>query len=193
MSRCATVHDIISVHLLLLSCCVMLRYQISFHIVLFNADVIPFSFFTIHHYYFYFHFRQLFNFRNRFDTVADLLEPRTDGCENRCFISKSYDATSHFETAANDILNLYKRITGKYVRTYVRTWIHFLLFLIFCFIYFGIKLYIKCYVMPCSVKLCFVYCYHVLLYIQINPLSFLAIFLLSSMSNLFTHLYPFPP
>lgn len=60
-------------------------------------------------------------FRNRFDTVADLLEPLTDGCENRCFISKSYDATSHFETAANDILNLYKRITGSNVLIYVRT------------------------------------------------------------------------
>jgi Rab GDP dissociation inhibitor len=44
--------------------------------------------------------------------VTDLLEPINDGKEDNCFISKSYDATSHFETAANDVLSLYKRITG---------------------------------------------------------------------------------
>jgi len=47
----------------------------------------------------------------RFDSVTDLLEPITDGRTDKCFISKSYDATSHFETAANDVLSLYKRIT----------------------------------------------------------------------------------
>lgn len=31
---------------------------------------------------------------------------------DQCFISKSYDATSHFETCANDVLSLYTRITG---------------------------------------------------------------------------------
>lgn len=36
----------------------------------------------------------------------------TDGRTDKCFISKSYDATSHFETAANDVLSLYHRITG---------------------------------------------------------------------------------
>ena len=44
--------------------------------------------------------------------MSDLLEPVADGVSDKCFISKSYDATSHFETAANDILSLYKRITG---------------------------------------------------------------------------------
>lgn len=48
----------------------------------------------------------------RFDSVTDLLEPVTDGFEDQCFISKSYDATSHFETCANDVLSLYTRITG---------------------------------------------------------------------------------
>ena len=55
--------------------------------------------------------------------MSDLLEPVADGVSDKCFISKSYDATSHFETAANDILSLYKRITGTgecmYVRMYV--------------------------------------------------------------------------
>lgn len=51
----------------------------------------------------------------RFDSVSDLLEPVSDGLKNHCFISKSYDATSHFETAANDVLSLYERITGDYI------------------------------------------------------------------------------
>lgn len=48
----------------------------------------------------------------RFDSVSDLHEPLTDGLADSCFISKSYDATSHFETAANDVLSLYERLTG---------------------------------------------------------------------------------
>ena len=49
---------------------------------------------------------------HRFDSVAELLKPVNDGVKDRCFISESYDATSHFETAANDVLSLYERITG---------------------------------------------------------------------------------
>jgi Rab GDP dissociation inhibitor len=52
------------------------------------------------------------NIIERFDAVGDLLEPVSDGIEDRCFISKSYDATSHFETQADDVLSLYERITG---------------------------------------------------------------------------------
>jgi len=48
----------------------------------------------------------------RFDSVSDLLVPVEDGNDDNCFISKSYDATSHFETAADDVLSLYRRITG---------------------------------------------------------------------------------
>lgn len=29
------------------------------------------------------------------------------------FISKSYDATTHFETTCDDVLGLFKRITGE--------------------------------------------------------------------------------
>jgi Rab GDP dissociation inhibitor len=49
----------------------------------------------------------------RFDTVADLYEPLSEGFADRCFISKSYDATSHFESAAQDVLSLYQRVTGQ--------------------------------------------------------------------------------
>ena len=30
-----------------------------------------------------------------------------------CYISKGYDATTHFESTVDDVLDMYKRITGK--------------------------------------------------------------------------------
>jgi Rab GDP dissociation inhibitor len=47
-----------------------------------------------------------------FVIVKDVFEPNTDGVADQVFISKSYDATSHFETASLDILDIWKRITG---------------------------------------------------------------------------------
>ncbi len=29
------------------------------------------------------------------------------------FVSKSYDATTHFETTCDDVLDIYKRVTGE--------------------------------------------------------------------------------
>merc|ERR1719453_1955457 len=49
----------------------------------------------------------------RFDKVSDLLAPNEDGTRDKCYISSSYDATSHFETTAEDVLSLYLRITGE--------------------------------------------------------------------------------
>ena len=49
----------------------------------------------------------------RFDDVAEQKESCADGVTDHCFVSASYDATSHFETAANDVLGLYERITGS--------------------------------------------------------------------------------
>eukprot|EP00698_Gefionella_okellyi_P007208 TRINITY_DN174_c0_g1_i2.p1 TRINITY_DN174_c0_g1~~TRINITY_DN174_c0_g1_i2.p1 ORF type:complete len:203 (+),score=47.21 TRINITY_DN174_c0_g1_i2:56-610(+) len=48
-----------------------------------------------------------------FLNVSDTYEPTNDGRENQCFISTSYDATSHFETTVLDVLDMWKRITGK--------------------------------------------------------------------------------
>lgn len=48
-----------------------------------------------------------------FDSVSDLLEPVANGKSDNCFISKSYDAASHFEACAEDVLGLYKLITGE--------------------------------------------------------------------------------
>jgi Rab GDP dissociation inhibitor len=57
-------------------------------------------------------FQLLGNIVERFDAVTDLYEPVSNGRDDNCYISTSYDATSHFETAANDVLSLFERITG---------------------------------------------------------------------------------
>jgi len=50
---------------------------------------------------------------HQFSSVADVFEPLDDGTKDGVFISSSFDATSHFETTGDDVLNIYKRITGK--------------------------------------------------------------------------------
>lgn len=49
----------------------------------------------------------------RFTSVATTYEPVDDGTNNKCFISKSFDGTSHFENDVEDLLSLYERITGE--------------------------------------------------------------------------------
>ena len=49
----------------------------------------------------------------RFDSISEVREPVQSGKVDACFISKSYDATSHFETVADDVMSLYQRITDK--------------------------------------------------------------------------------
>jgi len=44
--------------------------------------------------------------------VSDTYEPTQDGSENNVFITASYDATSHFESATEEVLRLYKAMTG---------------------------------------------------------------------------------
>lgn len=44
--------------------------------------------------------------------VKDTFDPVADGKSDKVYISTSYDATSHFETASLDILDMYKRIRG---------------------------------------------------------------------------------
>lgn len=53
---------------------------------------------------------------NRLDTLmglAELYEPSDDGTDSGIFISKSYDASSHFESTTDDVKDLYFRVTGK--------------------------------------------------------------------------------
>ena len=48
----------------------------------------------------------------KFVKVSDVYEPVDDGTESKIFVSKSYDATSHFDTTCQDVLDMYKRVTG---------------------------------------------------------------------------------
>jgi len=47
---------------------------------------------------------------HKFVSVKDVYHPKDDGKESQIFISKSYDATSHFETTCEDIKSIYHRI-----------------------------------------------------------------------------------
>lgn len=42
-----------------------------------------------------------------------LYEPLEDGTKDGIFISKSYDATSHFETTTADVRDIYRRVMGE--------------------------------------------------------------------------------
>lgn len=48
-----------------------------------------------------------------FVSVATLYDPLDDGKLNNLWITKSYDPSSHFEVASNDILDVYQRLTGE--------------------------------------------------------------------------------
>jgi len=47
-----------------------------------------------------------------FFDVTDLMKPAKDGTADKVFLSESFDATTHFETAITDVLAMYKRISG---------------------------------------------------------------------------------
>ncbi len=49
----------------------------------------------------------------KFVSVSDLFEPVDNGADSQIFITKSYDATTHFESTCIDILDVYERITGE--------------------------------------------------------------------------------
>lgn len=49
----------------------------------------------------------------KFVSVSDLYEPTDDGKKSNVFITKSYDATTHFESTCLDILDVYERIVGE--------------------------------------------------------------------------------
>ncbi|KAF5842230.1 GDP dissociation inhibitor [Dunaliella salina] len=50
---------------------------------------------------------------DKFVEVRDVFEPLENGKRDQCYISKGYDATTHFETTVEDVLDMYKRITGS--------------------------------------------------------------------------------
>ena len=48
-----------------------------------------------------------------FVSVSDIQEPIHDAKGESLYITKSYDATSHFESSSKDVLALYEQITGE--------------------------------------------------------------------------------
>jgi len=48
----------------------------------------------------------------KFVSVSEQYAPIDDGRKDQCFISTSYDGSSHFETTSIDVLDIYRRITG---------------------------------------------------------------------------------
>jgi Rab GDP dissociation inhibitor len=46
-------------------------------------------------------------------SVAPLYTPTSDGTHDNIFITRSYDATSHFETVVDDVKDVWKRVMGK--------------------------------------------------------------------------------
>ncbi|PWN49248.1 rab GTPase activator [Violaceomyces palustris] len=49
---------------------------------------------------------------DKFVTVSSLEEPIDSGRDDKIFITRSYDATSHFETVVEDIHDVWARVTG---------------------------------------------------------------------------------
>jgi Rab GDP dissociation inhibitor len=48
-----------------------------------------------------------------FIQISDVHEPTNDAKAENLFVTKSYDATSHFETSSKDVLAIYEKITGE--------------------------------------------------------------------------------
>lgn len=46
-------------------------------------------------------------------SVTSLYAPTSSGESDNIFITRSYDATSHFETVVDEVHNVWKRVMGK--------------------------------------------------------------------------------
>ena len=57
--------------------------------------------------------RLLGHIDEKFISVSDVMVPVNDPASDACFISKGYDATTHFESTVLDVIDMYKKITGK--------------------------------------------------------------------------------
>ncbi|KAM3180116.1 hypothetical protein ACTXT7_016934 [Hymenolepis weldensis] len=57
--------------------------------------------------------RLLGRMRDCFVSVSNIYEPTNDGKTNNIFVSSSYDATTHFETTCDDVLDIYERMMGE--------------------------------------------------------------------------------
>ena len=48
----------------------------------------------------------------RFVSVSPLYTPTSTGEADNIFITRSYDATSHFETVVDEVRDVWRRVTG---------------------------------------------------------------------------------
>ena len=48
-----------------------------------------------------------------FVNISEVYEPIKDGKDSGLWIYKSYDPSSHFEEASQDILDMYEKIVGE--------------------------------------------------------------------------------
>jgi Rab GDP dissociation inhibitor len=48
-----------------------------------------------------------------FVSVSNLYDPIEDGENSNLWVTNSYDATSHFESASEEILDMYQKIVGE--------------------------------------------------------------------------------
>ncbi|TFL06806.1 GDP dissociation inhibitor [Pterulicium gracile] len=49
----------------------------------------------------------------KFVTVSPLYTPTSSGVDDSIFVTRSYDATSHFETVVDDVHDVWRRVVGK--------------------------------------------------------------------------------
>jgi Rab GDP dissociation inhibitor len=54
----------------------------------------------------------LLNYLFRFVSISPLYCPTSDGKADNIFITRSYDATSHFETVVDEVNDLWQRAVG---------------------------------------------------------------------------------
>ena len=45
--------------------------------------------------------------------MSETFSPVADGTQDGCYITSSLDATSHFESASEEILQMYEKIVGE--------------------------------------------------------------------------------
>jgi Rab GDP dissociation inhibitor len=50
---------------------------------------------------------------DKFVSISSIYTPTSSGQADNIFITRSYDATSHFETVVDDVHDVFKRVTGK--------------------------------------------------------------------------------
>jgi Rab GDP dissociation inhibitor len=50
---------------------------------------------------------------SRFISITPLYAPTSPGTDENIFITKSYDATSHFETVVEDVFDVWQRVKGE--------------------------------------------------------------------------------